>query len=141
MLWWWRGCGDHEHRFCVCTHALTQQPHAYVGIPRVCGICHTHVPGIFHTHTHTYTHTHSHTPTPPHPHRLLYVLVFLQFTVETFYEPARKAIVPMIVPKCDLALATTLDTFCWSITGAVGACACCDVMLLVYCCRSVYLGL
>lgn len=72
------------------------------------------------------------------PHRLLYVLVFLQFSIETFYEPARKvcghthpthtththtpqAIVPVIVPKADLALATTLDTFCWSITGAVGA--------------------
>lgn len=33
-----------------------------------------------------------------------------------------QAIVPVIVPKADLALATTLDTFAWSITGAVGAC-------------------
>lgn len=36
---------------------------------------------------------------------------------------ARKALVPVLVPVADLHLATTIDSFAWSITGAVGASA------------------
>ena len=52
---------------------------------------------------------------------LLYTLLALQFGLVSFYDPARKAIVPVLVPPEHLHLATTLDTFAWSLTGAVGA--------------------
>jgi hypothetical protein len=52
---------------------------------------------------------------------LLYALLTLQFTAAAFYDPARKALVPVLVPAADLHLATTIDSFAWSITGAVGA--------------------
>ncbi|KAK9906732.1 hypothetical protein WJX75_007016 [Coccomyxa subellipsoidea] len=51
----------------------------------------------------------------------LYVLLFLQFSANSFYDPARRAITPMIVSKEKLPLATTLDSFAWSLVGAVGA--------------------
>jgi hypothetical protein len=53
--------------------------------------------------------------------RALYVLLFLQFSANSFYDPARRAITPMIVSKEKLPLATTLDSFAWSLVGAVGA--------------------
>ena len=53
--------------------------------------------------------------------RLLYVLLFLQFSCNTFYDPARRALVPTVVPAHQLPLATTLDSFAWSLMGAFGA--------------------
>lgn len=55
------------------------------------------------------------------PCRLLYVLLFLQFSCNTFYDPARRALVPTVVPAEQLPLATTLDSFAWSLMGAFGA--------------------
>eukprot|EP00887_Chlorella_sp_A99_P000832 scaffold5.g832.t1 len=52
---------------------------------------------------------------------LLYGLLALQFTCTAFYDPARKAMLPVVVPEADLHLATTIDSFAWSLTGAVGA--------------------
>lgn len=52
---------------------------------------------------------------------LLYVLLALQFSAAAFYDPARTALVPVLVPASDLHLATTIDSFAWSVTGAVGA--------------------
>lgn len=54
---------------------------------------------------------------------LLYALLTAQFAASAFYDPARKALVPVLVPAADLHLATTIDSFAWSITGAVGASA------------------
>lgn len=53
--------------------------------------------------------------------RALYALLFLQFSANTFYDPARRAITPTIVSKQLLPLATTLDSFAWSLVGAFGA--------------------
>ena len=47
------------------------------------------------------------TPTSPSPHPP--------------HAAARKALVPVLVPADSLHLATTIDSFAWSITGAVGA--------------------
>ncbi|KAL4425671.1 hypothetical protein ABPG75_009687 [Micractinium tetrahymenae] len=52
---------------------------------------------------------------------LLYLLLALQFSAASFYDPARKALVPVLVPASELHLAATVDSFAWSITGAVGA--------------------
>ncbi|PSC75896.1 MFS transporter [Micractinium conductrix] len=52
---------------------------------------------------------------------LLYALLALQFSAAGFYEPARKALVPVLVPAADLHLAATIDSWAWSLTGAVGA--------------------
>ncbi|KAK9830078.1 hypothetical protein WJX72_009631 [[Myrmecia] bisecta] len=52
---------------------------------------------------------------------LLYVLAFLQYTMAAFYDPARRALTPTIVPEHQLHLATTLDSFSWSVMGAFGA--------------------
>ena len=38
-----------------------------------------------------------------------------------FYDPARRALTPNLVPRHRLHLATTLDSFAWSLTGAVGS--------------------
>ena len=54
---------------------------------------------------------------------LLYVLLFLQFAAAAFYDPARKALLPLTVRGEDLHLATTIDSFAWSLTGALGATA------------------
>ncbi|CAL8462528.1 g2061 [Coccomyxa elongata] len=51
----------------------------------------------------------------------LYVLLFMQFSANSFYDPARRAITPTIVSSDKLPLATTLDSFAWSLVGAVGA--------------------
>ncbi len=45
----------------------------------------------------------------------------MQFSCVSFYEPARKALLPTLVPARQLHLATTIDSFAWSVTGAVGA--------------------
>ena len=49
------------------------------------------------------------------------MLLFLQFSCNTFYDPARRALVPTVVPAEQLPLATTLDSFAWSLMGAFGA--------------------
>lgn len=38
-----------------------------------------------------------------------------------FYDPARRALTPNLIPRHKLHLATTLDSFAWSVTGAVGS--------------------
>ena len=53
--------------------------------------------------------------------RVLYVLLFLQCSASSFYDPARRALVPTIVTARDLPLATTLDSFGWSLFGAFAA--------------------
>ena len=53
--------------------------------------------------------------------RGMYLLLFLQFASSTFYDPARRALEPLLVPKKQLHLATTLDTFAWSVTVALGS--------------------
>ena len=45
----------------------------------------------------------------------------MQFSANSFYDPARRAITPTIVSSEKLPLATTLDSFAWSLVGAVGA--------------------
>ncbi|GAB4816866.1 hypothetical protein N2152v2_003912 [Parachlorella kessleri] len=52
---------------------------------------------------------------------LLYGLLVVQFTCNSFYDPARKALIPLTVPQSQLHLAMTIDSFAWSLTGAVGA--------------------
>lgn len=51
----------------------------------------------------------------------LYVLLFLQFSAWSFYNPARAALVPVVVHPDALPAATTIDTFAWSLTAAIGA--------------------
>ena len=41
--------------------------------------------------------------------RLLYVTLFLMFAMEAFYDPARRALTPTIVPSGELHLATSMD--------------------------------
>jgi MFS family permease len=52
---------------------------------------------------------------------LLYLSVFLQFSFNSLYEPARGSLVPFLLPDSDLIVATTLDGLAWSTTGALGA--------------------
>ncbi|KDD73493.1 hypothetical protein H632_c2120p0, partial [Helicosporidium sp. ATCC 50920] len=53
----------------------------------------------------------------------LYVLLLLQFSAWSFYNPSRAAMIPVVVhPDC-LPAATTIDGFAWSLTTAVGASA------------------
>lgn len=54
-------------------------------------------------------------------YRALYILLFLQFSANTFYDPARRALTPTVVSPAQLPLATTLDSFAWSLMGAFGA--------------------
>ena len=49
------------------------------------------------------------------------MLLFLQFSANSFYDPARRALLPTVVPRDKLPLATTLDSFAWSLCGAFGA--------------------
>jgi len=51
----------------------------------------------------------------------MYLLLFVSFSTSAFYEPARRAITPSLVPRKALHLATTLDSFAWSLTGALGS--------------------
>lgn len=57
----------------------------------------------------------------PTPCRALYVLLFLQFSLGAFYDPARRALLPQIVPRSQLHLATTIDSWSWSLMSAVGS--------------------
>lgn len=52
---------------------------------------------------------------------MLFALLCAQFAAIALQDPARKAIVPVLVPESQLHLATTLETFSWSLTGALGA--------------------
>lgn len=45
----------------------------------------------------------------------------MEFSMTAFYDPARRALTPSLVPRHRLHLATTLDSFAWSLTGAVGS--------------------
>ena len=55
---------------------------------------------------------------------LLYVLTVLQFSVSTFFEPARAALVPALVENDELLKANTLSSVTWSamltLGGAIG---------------------
>ena len=55
---------------------------------------------------------------------LLYVLTVLQFSVSTFFEPARAALVPALVQNDELIKANTLSSVTWSamltLGGAIG---------------------
>ena len=55
---------------------------------------------------------------------LLYVLTVLQFSVSTFFEPARAALVPALVENDELLKANTLASITWSamltLGGAIG---------------------
>jgi MFS family permease len=55
---------------------------------------------------------------------LLYVLTVLQFSVSTFFEPARAALVPALVESDELLKANTLSSVTWSamltLGGAIG---------------------
>ena len=48
------------------------------------------------------------------------MLLFLQFSANSFYDPARRSL-PTVVPVDKLPLATTLDSLAWSLCGAFGA--------------------
>eukprot|EP00884_Botryococcus_braunii_P018288 jgi/Botrbrau1/5142/Bobra.0172s0014.1 len=51
---------------------------------------------------------------------LLYVLLFAQYSCASFYDPARRALEPTLVPQHQLGLAATLDTYAWSLMSALG---------------------
>jgi MFS family permease len=55
---------------------------------------------------------------------LLYVLTILQFSVSSFFEPARAALVPALVESDELLVANTLSSITWSamltLGGAIG---------------------
>jgi MFS family permease len=52
---------------------------------------------------------------------LLYLSVFLQFSFNSLYEPARGSLIPLLLDESDLIVATTLDGLAWSTIGAFGA--------------------
>jgi MFS family permease len=54
---------------------------------------------------------------------LLYVLSVAQFAVSSFFEPARAALLPNLVPEEDLITANTLSSATWSAMLALGAAA------------------
>lgn len=52
---------------------------------------------------------------------ILYLSVFLQFSFNSLYEPARGSLIPLLLHENDLIVATTLDGLAWSTIGAFGA--------------------
>ncbi|KAG2496935.1 hypothetical protein HYH03_004941 [Edaphochlamys debaryana] len=52
---------------------------------------------------------------------LLYPLVLLQYSAQAFYDPARLASIPLVVPPKYLCVAGTLDTFGFAIMALGGA--------------------
>lgn len=52
---------------------------------------------------------------------LLYALTAAQFTVSAFFEPARAALVPSVVPADDLLTANVLSSVTWSAMLSLGA--------------------
>ncbi|GIL51248.1 hypothetical protein Vafri_7102 [Volvox africanus] len=52
---------------------------------------------------------------------LLYPLVFLQYSAQAFYDPARIASVPTVVPPAMLCVASTLDLMGFSLMAIFGA--------------------
>ena len=54
---------------------------------------------------------------------LLYCLLVLQFSAGAFYAPARAALLPKTVRPSDLPSATVIDSFSWSLAGAVASSA------------------
>ncbi|PIE24621.1 MAG: hypothetical protein CSA62_01975 [Planctomycetota bacterium] len=52
---------------------------------------------------------------------LLYVLVALQLSVTTFFEPARQSVFPSVVPKRDLVVANVISSASWSIMFTFGS--------------------
>ena len=54
-------------------------------------------------------------------HRPLYALLFLQLTCAAFYDPARRALWPLIVPPSQLHLAAIIDSTSYSLMAVLGA--------------------
>jgi MFS family permease len=52
---------------------------------------------------------------------LLYVLVALQLSVTTFFEPARQSVFPSVVQKRDLTAANALSAASWSVMFTLGS--------------------
>ena len=52
---------------------------------------------------------------------LLYVLVALQLSVTTFFEPARQSVFPSVVQKRDLVAANVISSASWSIMFTLGS--------------------
>ncbi len=52
---------------------------------------------------------------------IVYLLLTLQCCITSVQYAARQALLPRVVAEQDLQTAVTLDSFCWSLTGAVGA--------------------
>lgn len=52
---------------------------------------------------------------------IVYVVTFLKFTLSSFFEPAREAVIPGVVPRADLVLANSLSGITWSVMLAGGA--------------------
>lgn len=51
----------------------------------------------------------------------LFISVFVQFSFMALYNPTRNSLVPLLVPKADLIVATTIDGLGWATIGALGA--------------------
>jgi hypothetical protein len=47
--------------------------------------------------------------------------MFLQFTFQTLYDPAKSALIPSIVRLDQLHIAAALDAFVWALMAAVGS--------------------
>jgi len=52
---------------------------------------------------------------------IIYLATIIQFSLSALFEPARSAVVPMIVPQEKLVRANTLGNITWSVMLAVGA--------------------
>jgi MFS family permease len=52
---------------------------------------------------------------------ILYASTVVQFTMDSLYGPLRNSLIPFLVPKEDLMIASTLDGIGWSAIGAFGA--------------------
>ncbi|MEZ5987604.1 MAG: MFS transporter [Planctomycetota bacterium] len=57
------------------------------------------------------------------PHWQIYLLSLLQVSISAFYEPARQAILPNLVPREDLLTANALYSVTWSAMYALGSTA------------------
>lgn len=51
----------------------------------------------------------------------IYITTFIQFTLDGLYGPLRSSLIPKLVPRQHLLIATTLDGVGWSAIGALGA--------------------
>src|SRR3989338_198241 len=52
---------------------------------------------------------------------LVYVTIVLQYSCGSFFEPAREALVPLVVKQKDLPIANALDSICWLAVSFFGS--------------------